>query len=663
MAENMSVSNPLIPLFKGDNYEFWSIKIRTLLKSQGLWELVETGAPTADPTPTETAKRDAKALFFIQQAVHDTIFSKIAAATNAKEAWTTLKTAFQGSTRVMAIKLQGLRRDFETLQMNKEESVQIFLSRVQGVVNQIRAFGDTMEEKTVVAKVLRSLTPKFDHVVAAIEESKDLATYTFDELMGSLQTHEARMSKAEDKGDDKAFYTKGESSRGRSNGYPRSRGSHNPSRGQANSGRGGRGRGRSNTAENSQSYDESKKDIQCYYCNKFGHYQSECYEAKKNIQCYYCNKFGHYQSECYKKQREENQASYVVKENDQPALFMAYTKSKIDASNNGTVAVHTRDNGGSSPESSKIMVSRNILFDEKALKVENVGLIRQRPLKLVYNHDIRLAQISEKCSFKVLRDIVTKMFPSLKSVLIKYKDSDGDLVTITDTQVLRMAESCFDQPIQMEAEKEEKRLSLMRLHIVEVNPEQEPTITEEEDHVVEEKEEFAKGRNIDKKREVRIPAPDGSGLTPDLLTQAEVIMERGDDMPSQVSGSFGNGRGFLEMKSITGEILKKVITEDTVIKQEKVTVEVGERNQEQVVIDKSEGCHPSQQEKVTILPVSTVTYVGPKMMPSSSDSNMQTNKDANIKTAEEEDDVEAWSKPILNQGGVLKVDPKLAFHI
>ncbi|XP_078158118.1 cysteine-rich receptor-like protein kinase 44 [Carex rostrata] len=119
-------------------------------------------------------------------------------------------------------------------------------------------------------------------------------------------------------------------------------------------------------------------------------------------------------------------------------------------------------------------------------------------------------------------------------------------------------------------------------------------------------------------------------------------MERGDDMPSQVSGSFGNERGFLEMKSITGEILKKVITEDTVIKQEKVTVEVGERNQEQVVIDKSEGCHPSQQEKVTILPISTVTYVGPKMMPSSSDSNLQTNKDANIKTAEEEDDVEAW---------------------
>jgi len=56
MAENMSVSNPSIPLFKGDNYEFWSIKIRTLLKSQGLWELVEKGAPGTDPTPTETTE-------------------------------------------------------------------------------------------------------------------------------------------------------------------------------------------------------------------------------------------------------------------------------------------------------------------------------------------------------------------------------------------------------------------------------------------------------------------------------------------------------------------------------------------------------------------------------------------------------------------------------
>jgi gag-polypeptide of LTR copia-type/Domain of unknown function (DUF4219) len=173
MTDNMSVSNPSIPLFKGDNYEFWSIKIQTLLKSQGLWELVEMGAPSIDPTPIETTKRNAKALFFIQQALHDTVFVKIAAA---KKAWTILKTAFQGSSKVVAIKLQGLRREFETLNMNQDESVQSFLTRVITIVNQIRSCGKNLSEKIVVMKVLRSLTIKFDHVVAAIEESKDLST-------------------------------------------------------------------------------------------------------------------------------------------------------------------------------------------------------------------------------------------------------------------------------------------------------------------------------------------------------------------------------------------------------------------------------------------------------------------------------------------------------
>jgi gag-polypeptide of LTR copia-type len=240
MAEaGANMSNPSIPLFMEENYELWSIKMVTLFKSQGLWDLVNNGVSDSDPNQQENEREDARALFYIQLAVNDTIFSRIATATNAKEAWTTLKTAFQGSTQVMAIKLQGLRRDFETLQMNKEETMQVFLSRVQMVVNQIRVFADIMQEKIVVAKVLRSLTPKFDHVVAAIEESKNLDTYSFNELMGSLQTHESRMSKTEDKGDEKAFYMKGESSRG---GY-------NPSRGRANSYRGGRGQGISNQAD------------------------------------------------------------------------------------------------------------------------------------------------------------------------------------------------------------------------------------------------------------------------------------------------------------------------------------------------------------------------------------------------------------------------------
>lgn len=108
--------------------------------------------------------------------------------------------------------------------------------------------------------------------------------------------------------------------------------------------------------------------------------------------------------------------------------------------------------------------------------------IRWRPLKLVYDHDIRLAQMPVNCSFRVLRDVVSKRFPSSNSVLIKYKDCDGDLVTITSTDELRLAELFVDSNLLKELESDKSdSISVLRLHIVEVSPEQEPPLLEEEE--------------------------------------------------------------------------------------------------------------------------------------------------------------------------------------
>jgi gag-polypeptide of LTR copia-type len=121
--------------------------------------LVDTRASNPDPTPIDTTKQDAKAFFFIQQAVHDTVFVKIAAEKAAKEAWIILKTAFQRSSKVVVIKLQGLRQEFETLNLKQDESVQSFLTRVTTIVNQIRSCGGNLFEKIIVMKVLLSFQP------------------------------------------------------------------------------------------------------------------------------------------------------------------------------------------------------------------------------------------------------------------------------------------------------------------------------------------------------------------------------------------------------------------------------------------------------------------------------------------------------------------------
>ncbi|GKC26312.1 integrase [Tanacetum coccineum] len=236
--------------------------MRTLFRSQELWGLVKNGIAETSVDETgrrESMKKDAKALFFIQQAVDEMIFSRIAAANSAKEAWDTLKTEYEGSTKEITVKLQFLRRDFESAVMKGNETVQEYLARISSIVSQMRAYGDKVADEIVVAKILRSLSPKFDHVVAAIEESKDLSTYSVDELMGSLQTHEARINRNMAKEDEHAFQVQGEHARFSQN------------RGRGRGGFRGRGRGR-------MSY------VQCTNCKKYGHKEDDCWSKDKQAQ-------------------------------------------------------------------------------------------------------------------------------------------------------------------------------------------------------------------------------------------------------------------------------------------------------------------------------------------------------------------------------------------
>ena len=92
--------------------------------------------------------------------------------------------------------------------MTNDKSIADFLSRAMTIVSQIRTYGEKISDETIIAKVLRSLTPKFDHVVAAIEEAKDLSILSVDELMGSLQTHESRINRALERNEKKALQVK-----------------------------------------------------------------------------------------------------------------------------------------------------------------------------------------------------------------------------------------------------------------------------------------------------------------------------------------------------------------------------------------------------------------------------------------------------------------------
>uniref|UniRef100_A0A0D9XB33 PB1 domain-containing protein n=1 Tax=Leersia perrieri TaxID=77586 RepID=A0A0D9XB33_9ORYZ len=138
-----------------------------------------------------------------------------------------------------------------------------------------------------------------------------------------------------------------------------------------------------------------------------------------------------------------------------------------------------------------VLASSSLSVKDKALMKVTT---RSRPLKLVYDHDIRLAQMPEKCSFRTLREVVASRFLSSKAVLIKYKDADGDLVTITCSAELRLAESCVDGSVVVQdGAPGSHKLPMLRLHIVEVSPDQEPPMPTEEDRLDQDEELLVKG--------------------------------------------------------------------------------------------------------------------------------------------------------------------------
>jgi len=78
--------------------------------------------------------------------------------------------------------------------METTKTIDVYINKVLVLTNQMKTNGETQSEQAKVEKILRSLTPRFEHVVAAIEEANHISTMTVRLLFGSLRVHEQRMN-------------------------------------------------------------------------------------------------------------------------------------------------------------------------------------------------------------------------------------------------------------------------------------------------------------------------------------------------------------------------------------------------------------------------------------------------------------------------------------
>ncbi|KHN31836.1 hypothetical protein glysoja_045519, partial [Glycine soja] len=62
------------------------------------------------------------------------------------------------------------------------------------ITNQMNAYGDKQSDLGIIDKVLRTLTPRFDHIVVAIEQGQNLEEMKIEELQGILEAQEMRLN-------------------------------------------------------------------------------------------------------------------------------------------------------------------------------------------------------------------------------------------------------------------------------------------------------------------------------------------------------------------------------------------------------------------------------------------------------------------------------------
>ena len=148
--EGLATNKP--PLFIGEIYAYWSVRMRWHLMSLG-WKFCDATVKEYkidDQAPTENIELgqyegNSKALNAILSGLTNFVFTKVMRCKTAKQAWDKLKIIYEGASKVKESKLQTYKGLFESLKMKEEEDIGEYLLGVDEVVNAIRGTGGRLK--------------------------------------------------------------------------------------------------------------------------------------------------------------------------------------------------------------------------------------------------------------------------------------------------------------------------------------------------------------------------------------------------------------------------------------------------------------------------------------------------------------------------------------
>ncbi|WJZ97479.1 hypothetical protein VitviT2T_016081 [Vitis vinifera] len=170
------------PTLSETNYGIWAVKMKIILRSLGVWSVIEGGDTNDD--------KDQGAMVAISQAVPDDVMMAIAEKKTAKGAWDALREMQVGEDRVKKARVQVLKRQLNKLHMEDSKTINEFSMKLTTLAGEIRSLGTKLDDSEVVEKLFSSVPDIFLQIIGTIEQFGDIENMSVSEAIGHLRTFE-----------------------------------------------------------------------------------------------------------------------------------------------------------------------------------------------------------------------------------------------------------------------------------------------------------------------------------------------------------------------------------------------------------------------------------------------------------------------------------------
>lgn len=267
--------------FDGTNYPTWAYIMHHVLVANNLWNIVagldirpqsvvsanfpvalgagnatisSSSSTSALSPPTQEHVRwdgrDAQALALIVVSLERGIIPHIRSCKTSKDAWDTLASLYRIRSQA---RVDNLRKQLDDLKMDDGESMDAYLTKVNGLKEQLANIDEVVPDSQIVSATVNGLPDSYQgfattwHLVAKCNPNH----YTFDQLVTLLlQEEQSGAFGTHRKGTGKTTNTSGK---------PK------------------------NNAGSDANQNGEKKQKRCSYCRKLGHHISECWKHNESV--------------------------------------------------------------------------------------------------------------------------------------------------------------------------------------------------------------------------------------------------------------------------------------------------------------------------------------------------------------------------------------------